>query len=324
MSRDAGRRARMGFTLIELMVVVAIIGILTALLLVGVQSAREAGRRAQCSNNLKQFGLGIHGYLSSYGVFPGASNGNGYSIHVQIMPYIEQNDYYNSINVNRFASQLYTPGNTIKVDKISAFLCPSDPVADSVSMSTSYAGCTGDGSLFKNQTTGIFSPGKTNADSILRGPVDITDGMSQTVAVSEWLIGEQTIIVGNQTAQSSRLRSVYAPSEGVAGPAMSSEEFVSRCRNLDRMIPGATGEKGWGYLEGLEVKTLYNHGMNVGDPSCYSTWDSRSPTWGISAVSLHSNGVNSLKADGAVAFIKNTISLNTWRAMATRSGNEIP
>lgn len=96
-STDASGRARSGFTLIELFVVVTIVSLLAMLILPAVQSARESARRMSCINSLKQIGIALHGYVGTYNVFPAASNGLGFSIHVQLLPWVEQGNLYDSI-----------------------------------------------------------------------------------------------------------------------------------------------------------------------------------------------------------------------------------
>ncbi len=155
------KRHRSGFTLIELLVVIAIIAVLVALLLPAVQQAREAARRSQCKNNLKQIGLAIHNYEGAFNVFP-FGKGAGYaflgapayprwSAQAMILPYLEQAPLYNTLNFNNppdtpgmagavptFMPAYQSPGgiNTIGSQTlIPAFLCPSD-----VSVSSTWAG----------------------------------------------------------------------------------------------------------------------------------------------------------------------------------------
>ena len=125
---------RRGFTLIELLVVIAIIGVLIALLLPAVQAAREAARRAQCTNNLKQMGLGLHNYEAVAGAFPpsdvlsGTGNSvrwyNGFSVHVRILPFMEQGIAFNSLNFSY--NHLAIQNTTVVGTKVSIFACPSD------------------------------------------------------------------------------------------------------------------------------------------------------------------------------------------------------
>ena len=118
-------RSRAAFTLIELLVVIAIIGVLVALLLPAVQSAREAARRAQCTNNLKQIGLALHNYAESVGALPAAQTpGTSFSAIVALLPHLEQSPVYNAINMN-LAND--APANdTARVTVLSSMICPSD------------------------------------------------------------------------------------------------------------------------------------------------------------------------------------------------------
>src|ERR1700733_15200903 len=160
-------KARRGFTLIELLVVIAIIAVLIALLLPAVQSAREAARRIQCTNNLKQLGLALHNYISatnaappgivtstSYlGLSPPASlaTWTAWSAQSLLLPYVEQRPLYNAANFNW--NCCYTPlgGNnqtntTVYNTRIASFLCPSDGLAG-VQNINSYHGCIGDSTI---------------------------------------------------------------------------------------------------------------------------------------------------------------------------------
>ncbi len=164
------RLRRRGFTLIELLVVIAIIAVLISLLLPAVQSAREAARRAQCTNNLKQLGLALHNYHQAVGTFPmGNTIGYSYvgtqttwgtfSAQAQMLPYLEQTPLYNSCNFNWdvwYGTGASINGTVWNV-KVNAFLCPSDGKAGMTSIN-SYYGSFGTGTNpWASQTNGIFA-----------------------------------------------------------------------------------------------------------------------------------------------------------------------
>ena len=198
---------RRGFTLIELLVVIAIIAILIGLLLPAVQAAREAARRAQCVNNLKQLGLGMHNYHSSMGTFPsgGTTNWSSYgynaswgtwSAHALLLGYMEGQPLYNSANFNWVCcwSDGWAINSTVTLATINNFICPSDglspiPTQNDIWTGTNnnYLASIGTSLTDYVQTTGPFAapPGPTN------GVGAITDGTSNTIAFGEALVGSQ-------------------------------------------------------------------------------------------------------------------------------------
>ena len=207
-------RSRTGFTLIELLVVIAIIAVLIALLLPAVQSAREAARRAQCTNNLKQIGLAMHNYHTAFNSFPlgvSASNNtwnpahcgcsalitwNGWSVHSMLLPYLEAVPVYNAINFAFDPLVCQSGGkwnNTAFLTVIPGFLCPSDPFSGKktgfinnycASIGTSIGWPQGYGPPNLASSIGVF------AYQQCYGISDITDGSSNTVAWSEALVGD--------------------------------------------------------------------------------------------------------------------------------------
>ncbi|WP_165071384.1 DUF1559 domain-containing protein [Paludisphaera rhizosphaerae] len=217
-------KRRPGFTLIELLVVIAIIAVLIALLLPAVQAAREAARRIQCTNNLKQIGLAMHNYHSSNETFPmgaskncnsdpptacpGYADWRGWSALATALPFVEQQALYNAINFN-FAEEIHDAvsqpmNSTVVASVVRAFMCPSDPYVGTQNIN-SYHVCSGttsewptgpsngNGNLQNadgNGSTGMF------AVWISYGIRDAMDGTSNTVLFSEALVGDNK---GNET-----------------------------------------------------------------------------------------------------------------------------
>ncbi len=212
-------KLRRGFTLIELLVVIAIIAILIALLLPAVQQAREAARRSQCKNNLKQVGLALHNYHDTFTVFPyaqmsgsslapgaAARNQNGL---VMLLPYIDQAPLYNTFNFSQPFGKynstsapvnvIVAPNLTAKSTKITSFMCPSDAGAPFINDDPTYYGCGTTGPSWKSSYglsvngthllpawTAYGAASRTafggNSNASMR---DFRDGTSNTVAVCE-------------------------------------------------------------------------------------------------------------------------------------------
>ena len=314
--RRAGSHGRTGFTLIELLVVVAIIGILMALILPAVQSAREAARRTGCRNNLKQIGLALHNFESSYGYFP-AGRGAAYplifSAHTHLLPYLEESGLHDMVQFdrppvsfqdadgNRFNGNVNRPAAGTPVE---TFICPSDPAEGRIrrlsTYGTNYAACTGSarrdfGSL--EDADGVFYLG---SDTSLG---DILDGSSQTAAFTERLVGT------GFTWSRATMRQI--PTEDPTWRACDQTAVSTWFQEpAGKWIVGDYGE------------TLINHFRKPNAPrrDCinYRKLKARQ-----AAKSFHPGGVNLLLCDGAVRFIADQVDLEVWRDIASRDGGEL-
>ena len=340
-SRSCPRR---GFTLIELLVVIAIIGILIALLLPAAQAAREAARRSQCMNNMKQIGIALHNYHAAMESFPvgfqyrrfdggGAGTTTSpdtlalhyrWSALAQLTPYLEQTNVFQALNFDwpvdsGSAGEMgvppytyYPANNTARKTVISMFLCPSDTKQgpDPNSGPTNYAFSSGDG-----QHSG--DAGCANGAFDMPSPQSLAtlyDGSSQTVATSESLLGNPGATDQAETFPVPRsLGRVFARSS-------STIFYDGGCKLAGA---GWRFDKGNGWWDGDYRSTLYNHYFtpNSVNNDCLGPINRHNPAW-KAARSLHPDGVNVLFCDGHVAFVKDSVSPATWRAIATRDGGE--
>ncbi len=312
------RSNRRAFTLIELLVVITIIGVLTALILPAVQAAREAARRGTCLNQFKQVGLGLHGYFSVHEHLPAGGDPLIYSIHTKLLPWLENNTIYNSINFANLSGREFSVNTALLNIKLNVYICPSDYLADKPGFpgefwqgKTNFAGCEGDGrSWLDPNGVVVYRPLALSS---------ISDGLSSTVAMSEFLVG--------YPGQTDRLRTLYKSRDFLNAQSHTYLEFVSHCKSLDTMdAPGLTEInflKGSRWFEGQRRQTLYNHVMTPNQPSCGNTMASGYPAESITASSLHNGGVNCLFADGHARFLRDTISPAVWLSLGTRNGGEV-
>jgi len=288
-------RRRSGFTLIELLVVIAIIGVLVSLLLPAVQQAREAARRSQCSNNLKQIGLAIHNYHDAFNILPSSEPGSTgamsrASAFTSILPYIDQTPVYNLYNFSLGNSAI--ENQPAVSQKIAVYICPSASIRRAVPIDGcdannrapgTYAVCTG--SL---DPWGLFIPGNPPNNGAIINPSsgkvrigDIRDGTTQTLMVGEsaWNIPDYLF---------------------TSGPC--------------------NGQVRWGF-------TYWSSPYPTA--TAFTTQAPFNPRSGGSAVtsrfrSDHQGGVvGFVMCDGSVRFISQNINQATLDALGTRAGSEV-
>jgi prepilin-type N-terminal cleavage/methylation domain-containing protein/prepilin-type processing-associated H-X9-DG protein len=330
-----------GFTLIELLVVIAIIAVLIALLLPAVQSAREAARRIQCVNNLKQLGLALLNYEGSYSVFPPGRCGFPYlwSSLAQMLPFIEAGNQFNAINYAWPATNFsdptqptgdpYPANSTAEVASIASFLCPSDgtPRVSAIFGATNYVTCSGSGTL-NNGNFNIVS-GAPLPDGVFYNTSNvriagITDGLSNTVAFSETIMGNNinTAPGTSGPADSRRQFALFNTSEILltfpSSEFLPPSTFIAECSTPDQW----SGDRGREWSRGSFIMTSYNnfYTPNSKYPDCTDAGRNAAVT---GPRSFHPGGVNVLLCDGHVQFIKDSVSIATWRALSTRAGGEV-
>lgn len=323
-----------GLTLIELVVVVALIGILVAMLLPAIQDARASARRISCQNNLRQIGVAMHHYEGAMGHLPAGAESREYpsapshpytfyrwSALAHLTPYLEEESLHQSID---FSEPLYGPDLQVTAvnrasvaQTIPLFLCPSDrgePVAAGFGP-TNYATCTGSG-------TDGGSPFETDGLFFVNSRIrlsDVKDGTSKTIAASESLLGD-----GPQRLFNRQLvdpRTVYA----FANAAPLTQKACGQARMWN-----FTNRRGFSWANGEYRCTLYNHyfGPNSDQVDCISALivgdvSQRNVSFGWrGARSNHTGGVNVLMAGGSVHFVEDVVDLEIWRRIGTRRGDE--
>lgn len=308
--QDSSPQSHRAFTLVEVLVAISVIGVLIAILLPAVQAAREASRRTQCSNNLRQMGLALNAYGAAMGCAPNGLNGMHFSIHAMLLPYLEQKPLYDSLNMSGTSSPGdNTMNGTAIRTTISAFLCPSDGFEFIGGGGTNYFGSLGFSQ--SSEDDGYFIHPQTQPT-----PLFVPDGTSSTVAMSEGLKGSNLQLAGGDTR-----RTVFNTAY-FAYPAQF-DLFVKTCLSATPstvdVMPGLG--KGTNWLDGQLGETLFNSVLTPNANTCMNSGEPPKGAW--TATSNHPRGVNVLFADGHIHWIKNTINISVWRALGTRNGGEL-
>ena len=341
------RGARGGFTLIELLVVIAIIAVLIALLLPAVQFAREAARRAQCTNNFKQMGLALHNYHDSQGGFPIGRMGIGYTYnntpfsgnfrrtwYYSIMPYVEQGAAFNAFNFS--LPFYYQDQRTVFRMSFNIFQCPSqtpsiqEPDSPYPRGKASIAANWGNTGYYQDDTNfGTGQQGQAGGNPYVGGPMfggaavpfrgapfkanvstnlrDMIDGTSNTLLCGEVIMGQDS--------------SYFAPiaypntSWGSYGPYDHRGDVLNDDYNCTMFHTYTTPNSMYPDQMGSWVFCGNRYQNN---PPC----NNLVPAWNA-ARSRHPGGVNVLMADGSSRFIKDSVNFQTWWSLGSPNGQEV-
>ena len=338
------KRSSRGFTLIELLVVIAIIAVLIALLLPAVQSAREAARRVQCVNNLKQFGLSMHNYESTYGSFipsvmypsPLDSYGWGPSGLLSLLQFVEQGTLFNAYNVgavacNQAGCDLFAMNTTVFNTQVAVFLCPSDAPERNSTLCNYVGNVGGPHQLSRYSGTYIPTPNKSFIGSSPVNIASIVDGTSNTAMFSEVLTGLKSYS-STTPGSGTRAKQVHFNASAMTNYAATPEAVnaeIGLCQSLPSSTTASGASRGnWYQAYPWFINYgVYNH-MNTPNAISCSTNGIGTITWGIDyfgiapPTSNHPGGVNMAMSDGSVRFVKNTINRTSWWAIGTRAGWE--
>jgi prepilin-type N-terminal cleavage/methylation domain-containing protein len=308
-----------GFTLIELLVVIAIIAVLVALLLPAVQQAREAARRSQCKNNLKQLGLAIHNYHDTHRVFPpgyisrnvntndpaSSDTGPGFSWGTMILPFADQAPLYNQLDLNLNA----TTATNINIAQatLAVFTCPSDPGPDRFTVNdgsddyelpkANYVGIYGYGSV--SMRPGAPDPaGLFYRNSRVR-MADIIDGTSNVLMVGECASNHDFV---NGMPDISANSTWYAAIPGAMRPAGMMNPTMMEAH--PSLILGHVGQAAMGGMMQMHhTPNTTNHIVNFS--------------------SRHTGGVQFLLSDGSVHFLSENVDYNTFRFLGQRADGNV-
>ncbi len=327
-------RSKTGFTLVELLVSLAIIGVLIAITLPAVQQSREAARRVQCKNHLKQLGLALHGYHDSYNSFPNLSypakgstyrwDWRGLGPHVKLLPWLDQGTLYSQFHQAEWAldgAQNDAVGRT----RLSLFLCPSDFAADP-DPGINYALCLGSNVGFSNDG---YYLSEADQNGILTMTVrvtfaGITDGSSSVIAASEQIVGRPGEVSGELAM------SRYGPGTIPAGMALSlpSRDHVLTWSINCSTFPAKSDRIARLWHRGLPGQTAFNtlltpnwHLPNC-SIHCADSCDSDGPGL-YAARSRHADLVHVLLIDGAVKSISSTIDADLWQKLGSRNDGAV-
>jgi prepilin-type N-terminal cleavage/methylation domain-containing protein/prepilin-type processing-associated H-X9-DG protein len=324
-------RRRSGFTLIELLVVIAIIAVLIALLLPAVQSAREAARRAQCTNNLKQIALAAANYESSNGSFPGGSYSGtlynpphwssypeNFSVFVRMANFFEQTAIYNAVNFNLCSSG---PENiTVAGARISSLICPSDTQNDTIAFPATQSSGAGVSPGWSFNEIYPLPPGNwTQAFSSYAGNAGTwTFGFNNQMnpAPLQYYTG---VIYNDSSVKIAQV------TDGTSNTMIFGEHSKGHLMMLDPGYAVSDGCWNSGRWYDTLFSTLYPMNLGLGNTGVSLTGKVNASYWlPATAGSYHPGGANIAFCDGSVHFLKNSVSSWAFTGSADSYGDALP
>lgn len=314
------RIANSGFTLVELLVVIAVIGVLVALLLPAVQAAREAARRSQCQNNLKQIGLAVQNYAEANRALPptlctSAGDFGQWSAQARILPFLEQANLQNLIDFTR----PYQLQPAVPKTRVGIYMCPSE-IQDHSSLRDgldqyplNYACNQGVWLVFDpsgaQQSSGAFLP------NFRMGFNHFTDGLSNTIGFSEVRAFQPNLKEGSASASPPLLAAAISGYGGAFDPIDSHTEWVE----------GRVHQTGFTAVFTPNTEVPYLTGADAYDVDFTSAEEGESPNPTFAAVtsrSYHPGAVQALYMDGSVHSLADSVEGSVWRGLCTRAGRE--
>ncbi len=326
------RPLRGGFTLTEILATLAIIGLLLAVTVPAVQSARESARRTHCTNQLKQFGIALHAFEATHRTLPAPLKrdtgtnviSNPYSVHTQILPMLDQSSIYNRIDLLRYVSYEDVVLQPVLQSPIQVFECPSDVHHAG---GNNYRVCTGSGTIvgIENAFSGTRSDPAMGLFGRLRSHrlSEATDGLSQTAMASE-------ITKSNPRGGSYGANDYWLSGYIRITQIWTTAEALAICQTNPANPPVSYPAVGHAWHVAGYSQTAYNHVVppNPAFADCsmdeFGTGDTDSLKTGVfSARSFHPGGANVLLGDGHIQFVSSTIDTNLWRAIGTLAGHEV-
>ena len=334
------RTLRQAFTLVELLVVIAIIGVLVAMLLPAVQAAREAARRNQCLNNLKQLALAVHNYESGNRAYPASmywnkivgSALNHWSVQARILPFLEEQQIYDGINFNADYNVVTLPNSSqmLRTVRIAPYLCPSE-LNDTQRVSAAGApdhyplnyGMNMGVWLVYDPTTnkggeGVFFPNSRMRQSAIR------DGLSKTLMAAE--LKAYTPYYRNAASAAATVPADAATVCGYGGQAKMGPNLMDNSGHTE-WVDGKSHQAGFTTTFTPNTPVLCTNGGKQYDVDFTNMREGSSATAltyaAVTSRSYHPSLVNVAYMDGSARSISDDIALDVWRALATRAGGEV-